>query len=80
VLAVPALTKDGRQISLELTIVLLDDASRKTASMAEILRDVTVRFEEFRRLKRQLAERVRSGAARTGRGAQRVLVARSVRM
>jgi PAS domain S-box-containing protein len=62
VLAVPALTKDGRQISVEFTIVLLRDANLDVAGMAAILRDVTVRFEETRRLKRQLAERVRSVA------------------
>ena len=62
VLAVPALTKDGRQISVEFTIVLLRDANSEITGMAAILRDVTARFEETRRLKRQLAERVRSGA------------------
>jgi PAS domain S-box-containing protein len=56
VLAVPALTKDGRQISVEFTIVLLSDANREIIGMAAILRDVTARFEETRHLKRQLAE------------------------
>lgn len=41
VLAVPALTKDGRQISVEFTIVLLRGADRQIASTAAILRDVT---------------------------------------
>jgi PAS domain S-box-containing protein len=59
VLAVPALTKDGRQISVEFTIVLLRSPDRQVAGMAAILRDVTARFEETRRLKRQLAERSR---------------------
>lgn len=57
VLAVPAVAKDGRQISVEFTIVLLHDAEGRIAGMAAILRDVTTRFEELRRLKRQLAER-----------------------
>jgi PAS domain S-box-containing protein len=61
VLAVPALTKDGRQISVEFTIVLLRNAKSEIVGMAAILRDVTARFEETRRLKRQLAERIRSG-------------------
>jgi PAS domain S-box-containing protein len=61
VLAVPALTKGGRQISVEFTIVLLREANGGITGMAAILRDVTARFEETRRLKRQLAERVRSG-------------------
>jgi PAS domain S-box-containing protein len=61
VLAVPALTKDARQISVEFTIVLLRNAKSEIVGMAAILRDVTARFEETRRLKRQLAERIRSG-------------------
>ena len=56
VLAVPALTKDGRQISVEFTILLLRDASREITGMAAILRNVTARFEEIRRLKRELAK------------------------
>ena len=56
VLAVPALTKDGRQISVEFTILLLRDASRQITGMAAILRDVTARFEETRRLKRELSK------------------------
>lgn len=59
-LAVPAIAKDGRQISVEFTIVLLRDPDRQLVGMAAILRDVTARFEETRRLKRQLAEAARS--------------------
>ncbi|WP_072385499.1 PAS domain S-box protein [Hyphomicrobium sp. CS1BSMeth3] len=59
VLAVPAMTKDGRQISVEFTIILLRDADQKIVGMAAVLRDVTRRFEEMRRLRRQLAERAR---------------------
>jgi PAS domain S-box-containing protein len=55
-LAVPAVTRDGRKISVEFTIVLLRDADRRISGMAAILRDVTIRFEEMRRLKRRLAE------------------------
>jgi PAS domain S-box-containing protein len=54
-LSVPALTKDGRQISVEFTIILLYDADHQISGMAAILRDVTSRYEEMRRLKRQLA-------------------------
>lgn len=61
VLAVPALTKDGRQVSVEFTIVLLRGLDRQITGMAAILRDVTARFEETRRLKRELAARARSG-------------------
>jgi PAS domain S-box-containing protein len=61
-LAVPAIAKDGRQISVEFTIVLLRGPDGQVAGMAAILRDVTARFEETRRLKREVAER--SGAPR----------------
>jgi PAS domain S-box-containing protein len=59
VLAVPAITKDGRQISVEFTIVLLRGPDGQVAGMAAILRDVTARYEETRRLRRELAERSR---------------------
>ena len=57
VLAVPAIAKGGRQISVEFTIILLQDSEQRVAGMAAILRDVTARFEELRRLKRELAGR-----------------------
>ncbi|HEX5957383.1 MAG TPA: PAS domain-containing protein [Hyphomicrobiaceae bacterium] len=56
VLAVPALTKDGRQISVEFTILLLHGPDCKIDGMAAILRDVTARFEETRQLRRELAK------------------------
>jgi PAS domain S-box-containing protein len=56
-LAVPAVVKGGRQISVEFTIILLQDAERRVGGMAAILRDVTGRFEELRRLRRELAQR-----------------------
>jgi PAS domain S-box-containing protein len=59
VLAVPAIAKDGRQISVEFTIVLLRGPDGQVAGMAAILRDVTARFEETRRLRRELAARSR---------------------
>ncbi|MCB4767782.1 PAS domain S-box protein [Ancylobacter sp. Lp-2] len=54
-LAVPGLTRDGRRISLEFTIVLLKDAAGEVRGMASVLRDVTRRFEETRALKKELA-------------------------
>jgi PAS domain S-box-containing protein len=66
-LSVPAITKGGRQISVEFTIILLQDSERRVAGMAAILRDVTDRFEELRRLKRELAQR-RSDQDRPGGG------------
>lgn len=58
-LAVPGLRKDGTRISVEFTIVMLQDAQGKTSGTAAILRDVTKHFEETRRLRRQLAEATR---------------------
>ena len=55
-LSVPALTKGGRRVSVEFTIVMLKDEPNHPIGTAAILRDVTERFEESRKLKRQLAE------------------------
>jgi PAS domain S-box-containing protein len=58
-LAVPALTKDGRRISVEFTIVLVRDARGEARGQVEglaaIMRDVTPRFEETRALRRKIA-------------------------
>jgi PAS domain S-box-containing protein len=54
-LAVPALAKDGRRISVEFTIVLLRDSFGATSGAAAIMRDVTARFEETRALRREIA-------------------------
>ena len=56
VLAVPGTAKDGRQLSLEFTIVPLRDGSRELIGLAAVMRDVTKRFEEARALKRKVAE------------------------
>ena len=56
VLAVPALRKDGATISVEFTILPLRDEAGAMAGMAAIMRDVTTRFDELSKLKRQLAE------------------------
>ena len=57
VLAVPALRKDGRRISIEFTIVPFSDRAGRVLGMAAILRDVTPRFEELKRLRKELADR-----------------------
>lgn len=57
VLAVPAITRDGRQISVEFTIILLRGQDHAIIGMVAVLRDVTARFEETRRLRRELAGR-----------------------
>ncbi|WP_407147990.1 PAS domain S-box protein [Bradyrhizobium sp. ORS 86] len=55
-LSVPALTKDGRRISVEFTIVMLHDAGQQVAGAAAVMRDVTKRFEELKELRRRLAQ------------------------
>ncbi|MEH6951742.1 PAS domain-containing protein [Nitrobacter sp. NHB1] len=55
ILAVPALRKDGRRISLEFTIVPVKDAAGRMAGLVSVLRDVTARFEEIRELRRKAA-------------------------
>jgi PAS domain S-box-containing protein len=62
VLAVPALHKNGATISIEFTILPLRDSSGAMMAIVAIMRDVTKRFEELRRLKQKLAE---SSATRT---------------
>lgn len=54
VLAVPAVRKDGREISIEFTILPLHDATGALLGIAAFLRDVTTRFEETRALRREL--------------------------
>jgi PAS domain S-box-containing protein len=54
-LSVPGMTKDGRRISVEFTIIMLQDGDGVTGTVA-VMRDVTKRFEEVRELKRKLAE------------------------
>src|SRR6516225_511705 len=54
-LAVPAMRKDGRRISIEFTILPLHDAAGTILGITAFLRDVTDRFEELRSLRRELA-------------------------
>jgi PAS domain S-box-containing protein len=54
-LAVPARHKDGRQISVEFTILPVRDPSGSLLGIAAFLRDATARFEEIRALRRELA-------------------------
>ena len=55
VLSVPALHKTGTIISVEFTIVPLQDSSGAIVAMVAIMRDVTKRFQEIRTLKQKLA-------------------------
>jgi PAS domain S-box-containing protein len=52
---VPALHKDGSQISVEFTILPFRDAAGGLIGIAAFLREVTKRFEEMRALRRELA-------------------------
>lgn len=52
-LSVPALRKDGAQISVEFTITPLRDNGGQIIGLAAVMRDVTARFEELKALRRQ---------------------------
>ncbi len=54
-LSVPGLHKDGQQISLEFTIVPLQDGNGCLTGVAAVVRDVTKPFEELKALRRKLA-------------------------
>jgi hypothetical protein len=49
----PALHKDGRQISIEFAILLLRGEAGTLLGLAAFLRDATARFEEQRALRRE---------------------------
>jgi PAS domain S-box-containing protein len=52
-LSVPALRKDGTQISVEFTISPLRDTAGRITGLAAVMRDVTGRFEELKALRKQ---------------------------
>jgi len=54
-LSVPALHRDGHQLSCEFSIVMLKDDKGKPDGIASILRDATARWERERALKEQIA-------------------------
>jgi PAS domain S-box-containing protein len=56
VLAVPALTKDGRRISIEFNVALLRDDSGQVSGVAATIADVTARWEKEKALRARLAE------------------------
>jgi len=55
VLSVPAVRKNGATVSVEFTVVPLQN-NGQMIGMAAIMRDVTGRFAEMRALKRKLAQ------------------------
>lgn len=62
-LAVPALTKDGRRISIEFSIVLMRAPTGELLGAAAIMQDVTARWQQQRELKERLAALERKVAA-----------------
>lgn len=54
-LAVPAIVKDGRRISIEFNIVLLHDINGKVLGAAAMIQDVTLRWERDKALRERLA-------------------------
>jgi PAS domain S-box-containing protein len=54
-LAVPALRKDGTRISIEFAIALIHDTNGKLLGPAAILRDVTVRWNQDKELRKRVA-------------------------
>jgi PAS domain S-box-containing protein len=55
-LAVPAVTKDGRTISIEFTIQLVRDDAGAIAGPVAVMRDVTARFQRDKELRARLKE------------------------
>ena len=55
-LAVPAVTKDGRTISIEFTIQMLKDDAGKIVGPVATIRDVTKRFQREKDMARRLKE------------------------
>lgn len=54
-LKVPALRKDGRRISVEFTIILVRNRQNDTIGAAAIIRDVTERWQQEKKLKERLS-------------------------
>ena len=54
-LAVPALTKDGRRISIEFFIVLLRDPAGQVIGAGALIQDVSARWEKDKALRQKLA-------------------------
>jgi PAS domain S-box-containing protein len=63
-LKVPALHKDGRQLSIAFTVALVTGAEGEVQGVAAIIRDDTARFNEDRAMRRRIAE-LEQAAART---------------
>ena len=56
VLRVPAITRHDKRISIAFTVALLFGEDQKVCGIVAVVRDETARFEEERKLKKQIAE------------------------
>lgn len=56
VLRVPAITKDGRSISIAFTVALLYAPDGTVTAIASVMRDETERFNRDRAMRKRLAE------------------------
>jgi PAS domain S-box-containing protein len=56
VLRVPALHKDGSQLSIAFTVAMLHSPDGKVSAIASVIRDETSRFNDERALRKRLAE------------------------
>ena len=64
-LAVPALTKDGRTISIEFTIQMLKGPAGEILGPVATIRDVTKRFQR----EKEMARRLKEAEGKAGSGA-----------
>jgi PAS domain S-box-containing protein len=64
-LAVPALDKNGRQISIEFSIQLIKAANGQIEWVVAVIRDVTERYAREKAIRAQLSGHVRSAANRS---------------
>lgn len=63
-LKVPATHADGRRMSIEFSVALLRDSSGAVTGIAAVIRDVTERWNEERKLRARLAELERAADGR----------------
>lgn len=62
-LRVPAIHKDGRAMSIAFTVAMLFTPENKVSAVVAVIRDETVRFNEERALRKQVAELEAASAA-----------------
>jgi PAS domain S-box-containing protein len=57
ILSVPSMRKDGTPISIDFTIVAMNDGEGRPEMLVATMRDATQRFNEMKALRQQLRER-----------------------